>query len=220
MDTDPAVHEALQRAIRHAPPFTDEELAAVTVLNVEHARDISAIAACRNINLLILIGCEVPDLDPLRDLAALESVQMEMSTLRDVTALAGAPSLIGLSLAKNMLVDLSPLLDCPKLVRLDVTGNPLSDVSYRDVLEELRRRRCLITASDEREWRLTRRLHEEGYPASFYRGLHGPMLCALGLSVTPLPEYGHVPMEPDELQRRLDAGTLDLQRLFAPGQRT
>ncbi|WP_318200118.1 hypothetical protein [Streptomyces sp. SCL15-4] len=217
---DPAIAGAISLKVGHPEPFEDEELGNIMTLGVPHARGISGLERCSSLQVLVLVGYgagELPDLGRFPDLS---SLKVSDSDLRDIGSVHEASALLSLNLERSLVSDVSPALECAGLRWIDVTGNPLSDVSYREVLPELRARGVDVRASQEREWSLTRALHEAGLPFAYY--LHGDRhrLSRPGLTRTGSPEGGHIGIPPDELEHLLATSPEDIEPLFDDPNRT
>lgn len=211
---DPAVAEALALEVGHSEPFQDEELDSIVNLGVQHARGISGLERCRSLRILILSGYgsgEIPDLGVF---AALRSLTVSDSDVHDIGAVRTVRSLLVLNMERNLVSDISPTLECAALTLLDVRGNPLSDVSYQEVVPELRDKGVDVHASGDREWTLIRELHRAGLPFSYYQYGDHHRLSRPGLTRTGIPEGGHVRITPQELEQLLATSPGDIEPLF------
>ncbi|MGW0885656.1 hypothetical protein [Streptomyces sp. NPDC002671] len=211
---DPAIARAISLEVGHPEPFGDEELDGIVTLGIPHARGISGLERCRSLQVLVLSGYGSGDLPDLGGFTDLSSVTVSDSDLRDIRSVRTVSSLLSLNVERGLVSDLSPTLECTGLGWIDVTGNPLSEASYRYVLPELRAKGVDVRASEEREWSLTRALHEAGLPFAFY--LHGDRhrLSRPGLTRTGNPEGGHIGITPDELEHLLVTSPEDIEPLF------
>jgi Leucine-rich repeat (LRR) protein len=211
---DPEVTRAIKFEVGHPEPFRDEELDNITNLGVLNARSISGLERCRSLRVLILSGYGTGELPDLSRFTALSSLRVSDSDLRDIGSARSAPSLLTLNVECSLVSDISAARECTRLGWLDVTGNPLSDVSYREIVPELRGKGVDVRVSDEREWSLTRALHEVGLPFAYY--VHGDehLLSRPGLTHTNTPEGGHISISPQELEHLLATSPEDIEPLF------
>jgi Leucine-rich repeat (LRR) protein len=211
---DPAITRAITLEVGHPEPFRDDELDNIANLGVLNARSISGLERCRSLQVLVLTGYGASDLPDLGGFSDLSSIEVSDSDLRDIGSVRTPPSLLMLSVARSFVSDISATLECTELSWLDVTGNPLSDVSYREILPELRDKGVDVRASDEGEWSLTRALHEAGLPFAYY--VHGGRhrLSRPGLTRTNTPEGGHIGITPQELEHLLETSPEDIEPLF------
>ena len=172
---DPGVALAIQYAVNHPPPYTDEELASVTgAVHLNGAKDLAELARCPGITELDLLACDVD----LSVLAALPNVR----TLRIVccriagglSALAARPELETLELLYSDITDLSPVVGHPNLRRGILNGLPLDDTSWGVLRETLSRatvpatgKRALWTFSSPSDHRRTREMWDAGLKLCF-----------------------------------------------------
>ncbi|EFL27845.1 hypothetical protein SSOG_07559 [Streptomyces himastatinicus ATCC 53653] len=211
---EPAIAEAITLEVGHPAPFRDEELDSIMDLVVHHARGSSGLERCKSLRILILSGHGSNKIPDLGGFPALESLTVSDSDVRDIGAVRTAPSLLVLSVERNLVADISPTLECARLTLLDVRGNPLSDMSYREVIPELRDKGVDVQASEEREWALTRALHAAGLPFSYYQYGDHHRLSRPGLTRTDTPEGGHIKITPQELEHLLVTSPSDIEALF------
>ncbi|WP_431934479.1 hypothetical protein [Nonomuraea jabiensis] len=128
------------------------------------------------------------------------------------TVVAELPKLRRLRASNNAIAELNVLAADERDFReLDLTGNPLSDHAYHEVVPGLRERLPHLRVSDEREWRLSRRLHTAGLPFDYYEGY---WLCRPGLEHTAYPDADHLKIEPGELEELLDRDPSEVPGLF------
>ncbi|SCF03114.1 hypothetical protein GA0074695_2985 [Micromonospora viridifaciens] len=211
---DPAVAEALERAVGHGPPLTDAEWEQVTELHIAHARSLDGIARCRSLEMLILNGCDPVETGMLADLTGLAALVVNNSGLASLEGVEGLP-LLQVDVSRNLVEDLSPLLKLSDVQNINVDGNPLSVESYERVIPELRRRGARVTCSERREWQLTLRLQEAGLPFCCYRKAGKVRLNSPGLRHTEVPEFGHPVVTENELERLLAENPDGVYELFA-----
>ncbi|RST08516.1 hypothetical protein E2C00_19645 [Streptomyces sp. WAC05374] len=217
---EPAIARAISLEVGHPEPFADDELDTIVTLGVLHARSISGLERCPSLRVLVLSGYGAGDLPDLGRFSDLSSVTVSDSDLRDLRLVHTATSLLSLNVERSLVSDISPTVECAGLGWLDVTGNPLSDESYREVLPELRAKGVDVRASEEREWSLTRALHDAGLPFAYC--LHGDhhRLSRPGLTRTGNPEGGHISISPEELEHLLATSPEDIEPLFDDPNRT
>jgi hypothetical protein len=213
-EADPAIEQAIARELGHMPPTTAAERDSITVLSVERARDLSGLAQYLALRTLILTGCDPVSLTSLAGLGSLVNLKVTFSGLKDLVGVAELPALLILTVPTNLVQDLTPVLGAQRIRQMDVVGNPLSDESYYEILPQLKRQGCQISASDEREWQITRRMHTASYPFSFYTTEMGSRLARPGLELTSEPELKHPFVSSDELETLLDQDPDQLPTLF------
>ncbi|MEW1848071.1 hypothetical protein AB0392_59790 [Nonomuraea angiospora] len=212
--TDPAVERAIQLQLQRDPPFTEQDLAAVEALAVLSATDISDVPRLTGLRVLHLVGYGGRDLKPLAGMP-ITVLGVKVSAVSDLTVVAELPRLRRLRAHNNAIAELDVLAtDGRDFRELDLTGNPLSDHAYHEVVPALRERLPHLRVSDEREWRLTRRLHAVGLPFDYYRDDEGYWLCRPGLEHTAYPDADHLKIEPDELEELLDRDPSEIPELF------
>ncbi|MFI6284854.1 hypothetical protein ACIBCM_08870 [Streptomyces sp. NPDC051018] len=211
---DPAIARAITLEVGHPVPFRDEELDSIVNLAVQHARGISGLERCGSLRILILSGHGISTIPNLGGFPALRSLTVCDSDVRGIGAVSTAPSLRVLNLMRNLVADISLTLECAELSLLDVRGNPLSDMSYREVIPELRNKGVNVQASEERVWALTRALHAAGLPFCYYRYEDHHRLSRPGLTRTAVPECGHIRITPQELENLLATNPSDIEALF------
>ncbi|WP_030575693.1 hypothetical protein [Streptomyces anulatus] len=210
---DPALRKSLVRTIGHDEPFTKEEYDSITDLHVRGARNLSGWEECRNIEVLILVGCDPVELNEADGLRALDTLTIRDSGLRSVTDISTLP-LLSCYIPRNFITDISPLMSTPRLKNLDVTGNPLSEHSYRKLVPSLVERGCRVLRSDELEWKLTHHLHAQGIPVSCYKKNHEYRLCRPGLGLTDSPEYAHPLVQESDVTSLLSGNPERVFRYF------
>lgn len=92
-------------------------------------RDISALAACKELRWLNLSGNEISDLQGLMNLPQLGSLDISANQINDLRPLMGLETLRRLKVADNALTDTSALGTMKELQVLDLSGNPIADFS-------------------------------------------------------------------------------------------
>ena len=90
-------------------------------------RDLSILSGMKNLQYLILVGCDAVDISPLAELTELRYVELFANDIVDLTPLANKPNLLDLNLSNNEITDLSPLFTNPQLERLWISRNPLAE---------------------------------------------------------------------------------------------
>ncbi|WP_217231279.1 hypothetical protein [Streptomyces anulatus] len=217
---DPALQKALERWFKHSPPFSRDELGSVEDLHVRHARSLSGLHRCSNLQLLIAVGCDAAiDLTDVIRLERLTCLIVRDSGLNTLDALDDRPWITALSCytPRNRITDATPLTRIPRLQDADLTGNPLSEHSYRKVVPALRERGTRVLVSGELEWKVTHHLHEHGIPVSCYKkmGASAFTLCRPGLELSDAPEYGHVDLQEKEVRALLNGNPENVFRFFS-----
>ena len=214
---DPTLIDALQRAVGHGPPYSDDELQDVTVMDLAHARTITGIERCVSLEALSLVGCDVGDYAPLASLATIRTVRIECCDLAALDWLEPAQPWI-LELRANRIVDCQLLAEKPSLQHVDLRGNPLSDESYRLAEAGFGLPFVSVLVDDEETWRLCRELHASS-TATYYQEAGDYWLGFTGLGVVQAPEAAHARIAPAELRAALDEETpvLEIYRSRAPG---
>ncbi|WP_198533816.1 leucine-rich repeat domain-containing protein [Streptomyces odonnellii] len=190
MNLDPAVSQAITRVVGHEPPFSTEEYRGVEDLHIRRARDLSNLARCESLAILVLVACDPVESNQLSGIPHLRSLTIRDSGLNSLEGLTDL-SLLSLYAPRNFIRDITPLMSIARLRNLDLTGNPLSSKSYRQLIPQLSEKGCRVIFSDEFEWSLTRRLHDAGVPVTCYRSSHEYRLCRPGIKLTEFPEYAH-----------------------------
>lgn len=211
---DPKIERAVQLQLQRDPPFTEEDLATVEGLAVPRATDISDLQRFPALRVLRLIGYGGRDLQPLAGMP-LSVLTVEVSAVSDLATVAELPKLRRLRVPNNSIIEIDVLAaDTHQFRELDLTGNPLSEHAFHEVVPELRGRVSELRVSDEREWQITRRLHEAGLPFDYYRDDEGYRLCRPGLEHTDYPDADHLEIEPDELKAILERDPSAIPGLF------
>lgn len=178
------------------------------------ATDVGDVAQLTGLRVLRLIGYGGRDLKPLAGLP-ITILEVKVSAVSDLMVVAELPRLRRLCARNNAITEIDVLTAGERhFLELDLTGNPLSDHAYHDVVPVLRERLPHLLVSDERAWRLTRRLYEAGLPFDYYRDDEGHWLCRPGLEHTAYPDADHLKIEPDELEDLLDRAPSEIPGLF------
>jgi len=210
---DPAVSKGLARAIGHPAPFTREEMGSIDRVQIRRAKSISGVHVCDSLRTIILAGCDSINLGELSGLKDLDTLFVSDSAVRELTPIEPL-QLATCNIPRNMITDLTPLLNIPRLVFVNVIGNPLSQLSYEEVIPQLKGRGIEVEMSGELEWRITTRLHRSGVPISCYKAPDSYRLCRPGFALTPFPDYDHAAISEDDARSLLDRDPEDAHRFF------
>jgi hypothetical protein len=132
---DSAVAAALEQAIGHIGPYSDDELANVRELRVVGAGSLADLAGCSALERLAVIGSDVTDLGVLSDLKQLRRLSVLACPVASVEPVVGLELLEDLRLDFTFVEDASPLFALPSLRRARLLGNPWSETS-RQRLEQ------------------------------------------------------------------------------------
>ena len=92
-------------------------------------RDLSALAACKELRRLNLSNNEITDLQGLMNLPRLSVLDLSANQVNDLRPLMGLATLRRLNVADNALTDTSALGAMRELQILDLSGNPITDFS-------------------------------------------------------------------------------------------
>ena len=106
-------------------------------LSNREIRDISALAACKDLRWLKLGGNRISDLQALMNIPGLELLDLSDNELTDLRPLMGLGRLRSLNVAGNQLTDTVPLGTLSTLTALDLSDNPISDFSGLEKLSSL-----------------------------------------------------------------------------------
>ncbi|MFC5150361.1 hypothetical protein [Streptomyces amakusaensis] len=204
MRIDPAVDQAIRRAVGHGLPVTEEERESVDSLNLRNAKEITDLGLFTSLQRLIITGSDPVSVGHFSMIEGLRTLTLEDSGFSDLSGIESL-SLLSLAIPRNWVTDISPVLNMSTLLQIDVTGNPLSEHSWRHVIPAMRDSGCRVKASGELEWRLTVHLHSAGVRISCYKNSEDYRLCRPGLGLTDLPQYAH-PIVSLEDVRELLAG--------------
>ncbi|MFI0723804.1 hypothetical protein [Streptomyces sp. NPDC021224] len=213
---EPQIERAVQRRLKRNPPFGDADIAQIEALAVLFPRDLGDLARFPMLRTLNVIGYGGRDLSVLAGHPRLASLSMRFSALADVSAVPTLPSIRRLKIPLNAIEDISPLRSgSTKLREVDLVGNPLLEESYREVVPELRQQATeTVNVSEEREWKITRKLYAIGLPFDYFRQGDTYLLCRPGLEFTNTPDAGHLEIAPADLEEVLQRGPEEVRRLF------
>jgi len=101
-------------------------------------RDLSILSGMKNLQYLILVGCDASDITSLAELNELRYVELFANDIVDLTPLANKPHLLDLNISNNEITDLSPLFTNPQLERLWASRNPLAEGQQEAAAEALK----------------------------------------------------------------------------------
>src|SRR5262245_18268296 len=132
---DTAVAAALERAIGHTGPHSDEELAGVRELRVVGAGSLGDLAGCSGLERLAVIGSDVTDLGALSGLKQLRTLSVLACPVASVEALVGLERLEELRRDFMVLEDASRVFALPSLRRARLLGNPWSETSLQRLVQ-------------------------------------------------------------------------------------
>jgi len=90
-------------------------------------RDLSILEGMKNLEYLILVGCDAVDLSPLAGLEKLRYVELFANDITDLSPLANKKYLLDVNISNNEITDLSPLFTNPQIERLWASRNPLEE---------------------------------------------------------------------------------------------
>lgn len=92
-------------------------------------RDISVLAACKELRRLDLSGNEISDLQGLMNLPHLSMLNVSANQIGDLRPLIGVETLRRLNVSDNVLTDTAAFSAMTALQELDLSGNPIADYS-------------------------------------------------------------------------------------------
>ena len=171
---DTVLRGAIEKAVGHPAPFSGDELAAITELRVQHARDLSGLQHCTGLRGLELTACDVGTLRDVAGCRRLAWLHVLGCPIEDATPLAGHASLEEIRISFCFLRDLTPLTEIAQLRRGQFIGNPLTSSSWHDLRPRWRRTRTahtrrvrLLEFGPEDAWEATRRMWERQVKLSF-----------------------------------------------------
>ncbi len=175
-----------------------------TDLVVSHARGLDGVEQFSGLRTLSLIGCDIPDYGPLRQLDRLEVLVVEFANLADLAWATGLPLTV-VVLRGTHVTDAAPLCAIDSLQSVELRGTPLRPGSRADLAATLGGRSAL-TLDDEEAWLLCCDIHRAGVPAAVYRSARGLRAAWTGLAMTAVPEADHPVVTPAEVAASLVAG--------------
>ncbi|MFF9144770.1 hypothetical protein ACF1BN_07930 [Streptomyces sp. NPDC014861] len=211
--SDSAVREAIEAKLGEGFERSPERVRALDVLTVNHARGLDGLAACENLAILVLAGCEPANLHELSRLASLGLVSFADSAVGSIGALSGL-ALHTVHIERSEALDITPLLDCSGLVEVHLKGSALADHAYDTVIPQLRERGIDVVCPDATERELTALLRDKGLRMNYYRRGQEYRLCRPGLSLTERPEVNHPPIAPDDLRAMVASDPAGVAALF------
>jgi hypothetical protein len=128
---DPVIAAALQRAVNHLPPYSEEELASVRELRIVGAASLGDLPRCGTLERLEIVGSDVTDLGALSTLRELRVLRVLACPIDDARGLRGLDRLEELRLDFAFLQDAGPIFELPSLRRARLLGNPWSPESWQ-----------------------------------------------------------------------------------------
>jgi hypothetical protein len=132
---DPAIAAALERAVGHPSPYSEEELAGVRALRVVGAASLGELAGCSELERLEIIGSDITELGGLSTLRTLRVLHVLACPIDDARGLRGLDRLEELRLDFAFLEDAGPIFELPALRRARLLGNPWNPESWRRLRE-------------------------------------------------------------------------------------
>src|SRR5262245_23335207 len=173
---DTAVAAALERAIGHIGPYSEDELASVRKLRIVGAQTLGDLAGCSGLEALAVIGSSVTDLAALSGMTRLRALWVLACPVTSAEGLVGLEQLEELRLDFTFVEDASPLFALPSLRRARALGNPWSASSWQRLQQHAlpasgraAAARPLLELGVENEFmlRINRRLREFGLDLCF-----------------------------------------------------
>jgi hypothetical protein len=165
---DPAIVEALTRVLGHGPPFSVKESREFDgVLTISGARDLSVLGHFPALTGLDLFGSDLTALDALTSMRDLRSLRVVACPIADLDPLRGLSLLETLELNFTFVEDVAPILELPALHRVRLMGNPLTQSSYDLANAVLKgpakpgRRRFAYQITVAQQWKLGRMMREQ-----------------------------------------------------------
>jgi hypothetical protein len=176
---DEACLAAFTEKLGHAPPFTEEELAAIESLTVVHARDLAPLEACTGLRHLRVLASEVRNFlfcDALPELAHLEVLASKVQSLNGAVFCG---QLRRVDLLYTTVSDAAEVLAIPELRRGTLIGNPWSSSSWSYLRSECAKPGMFVELPTEHDWKLTATLWEK------HEACWGPIAQSQRLLVRP-----------------------------------
>ena len=109
-----------------------ENLTALTALVLDHndqISDITVLANCIELEMLIIGSNQIEDISSLSNLTSLTHLDLGINQISDISALSILTSLTWLSLRFNQITDISPLSNLTAIIRLNLNNNQINDIS-------------------------------------------------------------------------------------------
>lgn len=211
------IERVLISSLKHQPPFTDEEIVNITRIRISYMHEEGAnfewFSHCPNVKFLVIDSSEISHLNFVHHWPKLGDVEVKMSPLKDISALAACPNLYAVEFRHCLIEDIEPLRYIPKLKNVKIIGNPLNDQSWYDILPLLKSKtfqgryetdpysgktfyreppEMTVAHSEEPEWKITCELNRRGMPVSYTKiilqgGEIKHNLIIPGLKYTPDP---------------------------------
>lgn len=128
---DPQVESAVRDALSIPEgPIQQSHLDGLEALDLGRRpiRDVSDVALCPALRLLILEDTHVSDLRPISALCELETLSINLTPIEDLRPLSCVPTLRRLFVGKTHVSDIAPLVDLLELRELSLSYSPVSDI--------------------------------------------------------------------------------------------
>lgn len=130
--TDPQVLDAAAQVLGDQVPLDDAAIGSYSgTLVVQGARNLAGVERFTSMAGLTLLACDAPDLEFVRNLAALKELRVIACTTTDASAVIACTSLERLDLAFTLLQEIPDLTKVPHLIEVRSTGNGLDEPSER-----------------------------------------------------------------------------------------
>jgi len=210
---DPACLAALAAQLGHAPPFSEQELAAVKSLTIKHARDLSAIAGCTGLEHLRLLACELEDLYALEEIASIIHLEILCSRLGRTSGLDPS-ALQRVEVLFSSLTEGSNFQGAALGWQGTFIGSPLNDRT-RGVLNELLENGFdLIDCGSERDWKECRELHDRLGACSGALGDNYGLLVRPGIPTLTKNDFDAIRVITGTARSALQDPDVTLEKLF------
>lgn len=187
-DAHPGVREALLADLRHAGPYTPDELDQIPAFILqEGSGSLRFLHPFTKLLNLCFERWEAPHLDDLIALPELKHLSFWDSDVRDISAVARMPAFRHIELNRCQVEDLSPLLDCQRLCSFTLDGCPVNEDSWTRVIPELLARGVRHVGNypmmGEEEYRVMRAMRAAGIELVVFRSAGGSFgVCKPGMS--------------------------------------
>lgn len=212
--TDTGLKRALAEALGHSAPFTAKECRPLTgPLAIKHARDLSELSHCPDLEHLEIFASDVESLSVLEHLQKLATLKVNCCPVREIASLAHCHQLTHLELNFTFVEDLSPLMALPGLRRGRLLGNPWLAVSFYELRPRLLQtpterwgQAPVLEFSRQAEWQLTRQMWDQGIKACFST-VDGtrPVLVRPGIASVTKADCDFIAVRPEFVRLKLPA---------------